>query len=368
MLQSVISRVRFCLIALGCAVLSASFFHWAQSRHTGAHQYAWVEADAASAPAVDTAEVWQVSANCVRPYFIRALLRSKAQLEAYYDSAPEAVRARLNRAPNGSQSSGATDWYRLAKSEPGRKLQSNKNADMEYAAQLHVQYAEWYAKLFKLEIEESQWQRRLTDIADHQLSFSESTRKSFGMSAGSNSPLADATNGFDGQVLTMLGLAGFPRDEEQAIQTDCVKISLMKKVIEAPNYFSGLWRWPLEQTAWLALGLELILLGLFLAPMTLWIGNGDGPAAAQRIRAASNGIVAGLRDFDWRKLVSDVAQGLQVAGRTARAVFADHGARSRPVMEERIVHFLRRTVLPAIAPGSKLWQRSLALLRRHALF
>lgn len=367
MLQSAISRIRFCLIALGCAVLGASLFNWAQSLRARAHEHAWVETDASNAPAVDTSEVWQVSANCTRPYFIRALLRSKAKLKAYYDLAPEEVRARLNLAPDVPHSSGSTGWYRLVKNEPKLKRQSDKNAEMQYAAQLHVQYAEWYANVFKLEIEESQWQRRLADIADRRLSFNESTRKGFGISSGSNTASADATNGFESQLLTTLGLAGFARDEEQAIRTDCVKISLIKKVTETPNYFNGLWRWPVEQTASFALGLELILLGLFLVPTTLWIGNSDGQVAAQRRREASGGTAATVEDFDWRSLVSDVVQRLQAAGKSARTTLGIAGARARPAMEAQIVLFLRWVILPAIALGARVRRRSFALLRRHAL-
>lgn len=362
MSQSTVSRIRFCLIALGCVVLCASLFNWARGLHTGASQYTWVTADASNAPPVDTVEIWQVSATCARPYFIRALLRAKAKLKAYYDLAPEAVRARLNRTPDVPQTGDSANWYRLVKNDWDSPQPSNENADTEYVAQLHVQYAEWYANVFKLEIEESQWERRLIDIADHRLSFSETTRKSFGISSGSNTAPAGATNGFDNQVLTTLGLAGFPPDEEQALKTDCVKISLMNKVMENPNYFSRLWPW-----VSFALGLELFLLGLFLAPMTLWIGTGNGQGAAQHIRQVSSGIAATVRDFDWQRLVADAVERLQVAGRTALAVLADLGARLRPVVEEQIVLLLRRVVLPAIALGSRLWQRCVALLRGHPL-
>jgi len=361
MLQSTVSRVRFALCALGFVVLSASVFNWAQAVHVAGRQYRWVDAATSSAPVFDTAEIWQVSARCVRPYFIRAALRSKAKLKAYYDLAPEAVRARLNRPSNIPRSAAPKSWYQLVKNQP-----DNNDPDGEYAALLHVQYAEWYANVFKLEIDASRWQQRLTDVTDQRLTLSESARKSFDSGRDSAGPAA--TDGFDSQVLATLGLGGFPKDEEQALKTDCVKISLVNKVLASPSYLGELWRWPVEQTAAFALALELIFLGLFIVPMTLWIGTGDAELAAQHVRDAANRLAARVKSFDWKKRAADAAQELQAVGVAVHAILAALGARLLPVVERLIVLVLRWVVLPSIALGALAWKRCAELLRRHVRF
>lgn len=321
----------------------------------------WVDAAASNRPALDSAEIWQVSARCVRPYFIRAALRSKAKLKAYYDQAPEAVRARLNRSSSVPPSAAPKSWYRLVKNQP-----DNNDLDGEYAALLHVQYAEWYANVFKLEIDASRWQQRLTGVTDQRLTLSESARKSFDF--GRNTAVPTATNGFDSQVLATLGLGGFPKDEEQALKTDCVKIALVNKVLASPHYLRELGRWPVEQTAAFALALELILLGIFIVPMTLWIGTGDAQLAAQHIRDAANRLVTKVRSFDWKKRVSDAAERFQAIRTATGATLAKLHARLMPVVETQIVLFLRWVVLPSIALGATAWRRCAALLRRHVRF
>jgi hypothetical protein len=366
MLQSTVSRVRLALGTLGVVVLGASLFNWAQAVQTARPQYTWVDANASNAPALDTAEIWQVSGSCVRPYFVRAALRSKAKLKAYYDIAPEAVRARLSRAPDIPQPTGSKNWYRLVKNQPDSELANSD--DQEYGALLHVEYAEWYANVFKLEIEANRWQQRLIDVTDQRLMLSESARKSFRIYSGRGAAPADATNGFDSQVLATLGLGGFPEDEEQSLKTDCVNVSLMHKVLTSPSYLEELWRWPVEQTAMLALALELILLGIFLVPMTLWIGTGDAQLAAQHVRDAADRAAAKVRGFGWKKRISDAAGRLQAACAAAGAILLELGARLRPAVENQIVLFLRWIVLPSIALGVLFGERCAALLRRHVGF
>lgn len=366
MLQSTVSRVRLALGTLGFVVLGASLFNWAQAVQTARPQYTWVDANASRAPALDTAEIWQVSGSCVRPYFVRAALRSKAKLKAYYDIAPEAVRARLSRKPDIPQPTGSKSWYRLVKNQPDSR--STNNDDLEYGALLHVEYAEWYANVFKLEIEAGRWQQRLVDVTDQRLMLSESARKSFHAYSGRDAAAADATSSFDSQVLATLGLGGFPEDEEQNLKADCVNVSLMHKVLTSPNYLEELWRWPVEQTAMFALAFELIFLGIFLVPMTLWIGTGDARLAAQHVRETVNSTAAKVRSFDWKKRVSDAAGRLQALGTATRAALLQLGGRLKPVVENQIVLFLRWVVLPSIALGVLLGERCAALLRRHVGF
>jgi len=365
MSQSTVSRVRFAFCALGVVVVGASLFNWAHGLHVAGQQYRWVDAAASDAPAVDTAEIWQVSAKCVRPYFVRAALRSKAKLKAYYDLAPEAVRAGLARSPDIPQPAATPkSWYRLVKNQPFNRSPKNGDPAMEYSALLHVQYAEWYANVFKLEIEASQWQQRLAGVTDQRLMLGESTRKGYGGTAAQQTAALDATGGFDSQVLTTLGLGGFPKEEEQALKADCVRVNLVNKVVENPNYFSELWRWPVEQTAAFALGIELVLLGIFLVPMTLWIGTGD----AQPDGGSISRLTTKIRSFGSNERLRGAAQRFQTMRAATRSILAELVTRSRPVVEDLIVLVLRWIVLPGIALGATVRKRCAALLRRHVGF
>jgi hypothetical protein len=363
MLQSTVSRVRLAFIALGCVILGASLFNWAHALHAS-HQYTWVDADASNAPALDRAEIWQVSGSCVRPYFIRAALRSKARLKAYYDLAPEAVRARLNQSSAIQQPARPKSWYRLVNNQSP----SDTELDKEYGALLHVRYAEWYANVFKLEIDASRWQQRLTEVTDQRLKLSESARKSFGAYSARYAAAPGAASGFDSQVLATLGLAGFPKAEEQALKADCVKISFVNKVLTNPSYFKELWRWPVEQAAAFVLGLELVLVGIFLVPMTLWLGTGDAQHAAQHVRDVIGRMALQIGGFGIKKRSSGAALKFQVMRAATHVAVVELWARSRPILEEQIVLFLRWVVLPGIALGAMLWKRCAVLLRRHVGF
>jgi hypothetical protein len=228
---------------------------------------------------------------------------------------------------------------------------------MEYVAQLHVQYAEWYANVFKLEIEEGQWQQRLKDVADQRLVFSESARKSFGAYSGHDGELTSAANSFDDHVLATLGLGGFPADEELALKSNCVKISLVKKISEAPNYFRELWRWPVEQTAAFALGLELIFIGIFLVPVTLWIGTGNPQLAAQHIHDEINRLVAGIRNFDKDKFIADGLERLQAMRMRTHDFLRSLWARLVPAVNRQIQLFQRMVALSNITIRSVLSER-----------
>ena len=364
MFQSTVARIRFALSVLGVVVLSASLFNWAQALHTARHQFTWLGADASNAPALDTAEIWRVSASCVRPYFIRAALRSKAKLKAYYDLAPEAVRARLNRSAGIPQSSGPKSWYQLVKNQPDNQSANDNGSDMEYAALLHVQYAEWYANVFKLEIEANRWQQRLIGVTDQRLVLSESTRKSFAAYSGRDTTALGGANGFDSQVLATLGLGGFAREEEQALKSDCVKVSLVNKVLASPSYLGELWRWPVEQTAAFALGLELILAGIFLVPMTLWIGTGNPQRAAQHIRDEANRLVARFRKFDKDKFIAGALERLQAIRMRTRVVLDGVGARLGPVVNRQVQLGLQMVAISNIGIRSALSKRWNAAGRR----
>jgi hypothetical protein len=325
MLRTTVSRIRLCLCALGCAVLGASLFNWAQAVQAPADRYAWVSLNTSNAPPLETAEVWQVSAACVRPYFARALLRAEARLKAYYALAPEAVRAQLDRPISLPTSPEPQGWYHLVNDDSNSRARNTP--DKEYVAQLHVEYAEWYANVFKFEIEANKWQHRLTDVADQRLILSESTRKSFGAYSRPDSKLTRPKDDFEDHVMTTLGLGGFPSGEEQAIKADCVKIDLVKKILRDPDYFGQLWRWPVEQTAAFALGLELIFISIFLVPVTLWIGTGDTQIALRPMRDTTDRLAAKVRNIDWDKVISNASERAQVITMKTCAALTSLGLR-----------------------------------------
>ena len=278
MLRITVSRIRIFFVVLGCAILSASLFDWAQNLRTAEAGYAWVKADTPNAPAVETAEIWQVAASCVRPFFVNAVLQSKIKLNNHYALAPEAVRAWRSRPmseePAANQTGGL---YRLVNEQDGREQNS------ERGAMLHVRYAEWYANLFKLEVGAHEWERRLADIADQSVTVSEATRKSFGAYSGRGIEQAGGRGDFDHYLLVLLGLGGFADDQEQAIRADCVKFFPVKKIFNSANYLGEMWRWPVDHAAAFSFGLELMLIGILFIPIDLWIATGDVRAVRRHI-------------------------------------------------------------------------------------
>ena len=278
MLRITVSRIRIFFVVLGCAILSASLFDWAQNLRAAEAGYGWVKADAPNAPAVETAEIWQVAASCVRPFFVNAVLRSKIKLNNHYALAPEAVRAWRSRSmseePAANQTGGL---YRLVNEQDGREQNS------ERGAMLHVRYAEWYADLFKLEVGAHEWERRLADIADQSVTVSEATRKSFGAYSGRGIGQAGGRGDFDHYLLVLLGLGGFADDQEQAIRADCVKFIPVKKIYNSANYLGEMWRWPVDHAAAFSFGLELMLIGILFIPIDLWIATGDVRAVRRHI-------------------------------------------------------------------------------------
>jgi hypothetical protein len=281
MLRITVSRIRIFFVVLGCAILSASLFDWAQNLRAAEAGYAWVKADAPNAPAVETAEIWQVAAGCVRPFFVNAVLQSKIKLNNHYALAPEAVRAWHSRSMSEESAANRTGGlYRLVNEQDGREQ------DSERGAMLHVRYAEWYADLFKLEVGAHEWERRLADIADQSVTVSEATRKSFGAYSGRGIEQTAGRGDFDHYLLVLLGLGGFADDQEQAIRADCVKFIPVKKIFKSANFLGEMWRWPVDHAAAFSFGLELMLIGILFIPIDLWIATGDVRAVRRHIAEA----------------------------------------------------------------------------------
>jgi hypothetical protein len=316
MLRAVRSRLRLCIGVSGCAVLVTSFLSWALSLHAADGRFTWVKIDPSHAASAETAELWHVSASCVRPYFVRAALRSKAKLEAHYKAAPAEVRARLNAQAYPAQSVQPATWN---PSESGRQNQTGRSSDPygEYVAALQVKYAEWYAALFRFEIEAGKWQQRLLDVADQTVLLSAASRASFGAYAGGDIKLTGLPGDFDGSLLTALGLGGLSSDEQMSLKSACVTISPVMQSFHNPRVLGQLWRWPVDCLAEFSLGLELVLVSIFFAPIAAWLGIGNLQARS-RIRMLTDRLGTGIRDFSTSKLVCGVLQRvrqIQIVGR-----------------------------------------------------
>lgn len=324
MLRSSVSRLRFSIAVLGCAVLGASLVSWAHAQHTAADAHAWVGLESSSAPAVEAAEIWQTSAGCVRPFFVKAVLRSKAKLKAYYDLAPDEVRAWRNRQERRESLHPALDQkgpYRFvsADADVNREV-----AQSEYDATLHAQYAEWFATVSKLTIQESQWERRLTNVADQKVIISDAARRGFAAYSGQEPELANAKGGFEHYVLFLLGLGGFSSDEEQAIEHNCVVVTPVKKIAQNVHYWREIWRWPIDHAVAFSMGLELILGGLFFVPIALWIRTGDFAVVKRHVGTMARELATTVATLHRRQSVLDLLSKVRTISLGSLRALLDH--------------------------------------------
>jgi len=326
MFGSSVSRIRLTISVLGGAILGVSLFNWVQTLRATENGYAWVAADASSAPAVEAAEIWQVAASCVRPYLVRAALQSKAKLNAYYALAPEQLRARLNRRAYGDGVQPARDQNDLhGLVGNGEDRRRPIAAELERGAKLHAEYAEWYSTVFNLELQENRWERRLNDVADQRVVLGEATRRNFRADARRDAESKSATGDFEDYVLVLLGLGGFPSDQEQALKADCIHITPVKRIFRTTNYFREIWRWPVDYIAAFSFGLELVLGGMLFAPIALWIVTGDAQAVKRHLRDTANRLVTKVRTLHRSKFARD-------AVRVTRAILA----RTRALLTARV--------------------------------
>ncbi len=267
--RPVVYRIRLAAIALGCALLGVSLLDWAQAARGKASGYVWVGADMASAPALETAQIWEASASCTRTYFVTALLTAKAKLKAHHDRAPEAVRAWQNNPRRDMLAP------RLVSAEDSQDRRSD--ADLEYDATLHARYAEWYAAVFRLKTDESQWEQRLDNLVDQRIVLSDAPRQ-YGRDH------ANGKTNFERSVLYLLGLGGFPADLEYGLRENCVHVTPIKKIALQVNYLKEIWRWPVDHVAAFSFGLELILVGVLFVPIGLWVLTGNAESAKRHVR------------------------------------------------------------------------------------
>lgn len=346
MLRITVARIRIFFAVMGCAVLGASLIDWAQSLRATESGYAWVQADSPLAPAVESAEIWRASARCMRPFFVDAVLRSKATLKAYDNLVPEEVRAARTAAAGGENLPGPAQGgtYRLVSDSPDG---SGNSARLERGAMLHARYAEWYANVFKLEIEAHRWEERLGHVADQRVTVSEATRRSF--AAGRGVASGDAQGDFDRNLLVLLGLGGFPADQEQVLRARCVTVVPVKKVFESPHYVTELRRWPLDHAAAVSFGLELLFIAIFFVPIDLWLGTGETRAALRHVGEVTARFVARLRGRAGAFLsrLFKVLFGTLCAIATAtRAIFTAPIGSGAPVGQIRLVMKLAELPLP----------------------
>jgi hypothetical protein len=277
-LRSKRSRVGVLIGLLGVAVLSVSLYGWSRAGphhrlYYTEHDYEWVRADASRAQAVDTDEIWQATATCQLPYFLKATLQAKAKLQAFNDAVPDEIRA-LRERP-GRRLPADTPFYYFLKREQEERARNIAGTD--YDAQLHAKYTEWYVTVSKLEDEVKQWEERLRELADRSTAFSAAG----GGNAGDRAPEPERA------ALTRLGLGGFPEDQQQAIKATCVTVIPMKKIVAKTHYRTEIWRWPVDHAVAFWFGVELVLLGVLFSPIATWISTGDFAAAWRHGRDAA---------------------------------------------------------------------------------
>jgi hypothetical protein len=356
--SAAVSRIRLSLIVLGCAVLGTSLAIWAQSSRGSEDGHLWSNAASSPASGDETAEIWRASASCERPYFIRAVLRTKAALKAYYNAAPQQVRA-WREQPNFREALASSAGYQRI-SDSTRYSQSARRRDiaaMEYDATLHVQYAEWFATVSKLEIQESQWEQRLRDVADQRMILGEATRRNFKAYGGADVGQPAAKRDFEHYVLFLLGLGGFPAAEEDAITASCVTI--MPVMVSAGAItIANIWRWPVDHVAAVSFGLELVLIGLLFVPLSIWIGTGDFRLAMRHLGGEARKLLA-LAPKLLRHIGGEARRFLAIARALAR--HGGRGARRLPALARSAQRYLSGAAGRMLAFAQSLPRRKFVL-------
>jgi hypothetical protein len=223
-LCSRLSPIGLAVAAAGFSILGASLYAWT---HTGAgnrlfyteQEYQWVRADSSSAPAIDIDESWQVSATCLKRYFVEATEQARAKLKAYSATGPDEVRAWRNR-------SGV--------------------ADADDDLKLHTKYQDWFLPEFRLEEQLKQWERRLGAVTDRSTTIGEAHRRIMDVRTylSNDVELASAGRDFQHFVFFLLGLGGFSDDQLSAIKAACIEIVPLKRIVTATTWHTDIGRWP----------------------------------------------------------------------------------------------------------------------------
>lgn len=83
MLETQPKRLGLLMMIFGIVTLGISLYMWAQSSawkrlYYVRHQYDWVRAESSEVSAIQTDEVWNASAACIKPYLIKLRDRTKS--------------------------------------------------------------------------------------------------------------------------------------------------------------------------------------------------------------------------------------------------------------------------------------------------
>jgi hypothetical protein len=318
MLRRAVLSIRLLLVVLGCGVLSASI--WGQVSRSPGHACLGM---CDGAPSGHDLELWQTSATCARPFFIKAVLRIKARLKASYAAAPPDLQAALSR-PSAIGATESAGTYRVADVVANERQRAIAEGD----SMLHARYAEWYATVSALEIQQSRWEERLLKVSDQKVLLDGSARKNFKAHDTGSAGAPSAKGDFEHYVLYLLGLGGFADDEELAIRADCLTVVPAASV----SALSPVWPWPVEHVAASAFGLELVLLGALLVPIALWIKSGDLSMVRKHVRDEAKRVVMVWRVFDGRTFLADLSGkvvAIGIAGRRLLDVTTSRAVKNR---------------------------------------
>ena len=75
-------------------------------------------------------------------------------------------------------------------------------------------------------------------------------------------------------VLIGDGFLAVEGEQVKAIETACIDVIPMKKIVSETTYHTELSRWPVDHVVPFWLGLGLVFIGLVLSPVARWIGQG----------------------------------------------------------------------------------------------
>ena len=284
-----LSRIGLPIALLGFGVLGISLHKWAQTSpphrlYYTEDEYQWVRVDTSNAPAIETDELWQASATCQLPYFVKATMQAKVKLKAHNDLAPEELQVWRSFRPTLQPPSDKTDSVL----KHGQEESERNIAEMDYDAELHAKYTEWYVTMSKLEDQVKTWEQRLSNVVDRTMTFGEARRRSADARKYISNHIEQESvkRDLERYVLVLMGLGGFSNEQEQAIKADCINVVQIKKIITTRRYYTELWRWPIDHAAMFWFGLELVFVGGFFSPIARWISSGNSPSA-RRFREAA---------------------------------------------------------------------------------
>lgn len=282
MLHNKASRIGLLAALTGLSILGASLYTWTQTSPYNRlfytkKRYEWVPADSSPSAAIDTDEVWHVSAECQKPYFVDAVAQARAKLQAFDASPPDEVRKWLDRPavqqpltpPNDKE--GSLQWLLRESKEDDRA-----RAASLYELELQNKYFDWFHAKSMLEQQLQQWKDRLQRVADRTMTLSEARRRNAEIRSYSteDAEAADSGRDFEHFALFLLGLGGFSDKQIQGLEGNCIKVTKIKKIIAETTYHTDFARWTVDHTLSFWGGFALFFGGLLFAPALKWINGG----------------------------------------------------------------------------------------------